>query len=155
MREQLIVWLYKFSFKFYGRLKTGRKEWLIPLHILRQYPVGSLGYDVADFLDKHGLNFQYKHESHDFYHTILGYETDVESEISMQFFLAGSGKRTIYLMGTLAIGLAVFPEKASFFIKHYQQGKMAEDISRWDFEDMLHEKTALLRARLYREMVFF
>jgi hypothetical protein len=62
-------------------------------------------------------------ESHDLMHLLTGVGADVVSEVELQFTLLGNGKRSLYLLGTVALGLCVYPEHAARFLMGFRRGQ--------------------------------
>src|ERR1700733_4738090 len=61
------------------------------LEALRAYPEGSLGREVAAYLDARGLPFKVRYENHDAIHAILDFETNIRGEMEVQAFLWANG----------------------------------------------------------------
>src|SRR5262245_1616754 len=57
------------------------------LATLRGYPDGTLGREVAKYLDARGLPFKVRYENHDAIHAILDYDTTTCGEMEVQAFL--------------------------------------------------------------------
>src|SRR5258705_11669256 len=54
---------------------------------LRDYPGGTLGREVAAYLDARALPFKVRYENHDAIHCITGYETNIRGEMELQAFM--------------------------------------------------------------------
>lgn len=109
---------------------------------------GSLGRAMYYFLNKGHYELMPWAETHDACHVILGYGTSVKEEVCLQFCLFGSGKRSIYLLGTLVMGFALFPEYWNDCIRAHRRGRQLIHFSNWSFEHLLNEPLDLLRQMI-------
>lgn len=151
IREKLLINLVEWTKPWLGRFfQKSKIPWKIGLKKLKTFPPGTLGGDLAHFLEKEGLSLMPKFESHDVYHVLLKYKTTVVDEARMQFFLMGNRKYTLYIIGTNVIALIFYPEKIQTFIKEFQKGRKAISIGKWDFEFLLNESTRSLRKMIFR-----
>jgi ubiquinone biosynthesis protein Coq4 len=118
---------------------------------MRQLPVGTLGYDLAHFLDTHDFDVMDKVENHDMYHVLLGYKPDVVSEIAMQFFLLANGRRSIDTLGMVTLGGAMYPFSWRVFVTAWRDGRAAHSVVDWELEHLIHEPTAILQSKIYNK----
>ncbi len=130
-----------------------RKRWSIQLTDLEQYPKNTLGKDLAIFLTKENFDLIAGLESHDIYHVLLNYSTEVEEEAQMQFFLLGNGKKSVYAIGTSFVAFLTMPDQWLAFWRAYRRGDQARKIHLWDFRFLLKEKTVQLRALMNETQV--
>lgn len=152
LRSKFLVFLFEISkpvYKFLFKQKT--KAWKTTLSDLAKMQANTLGNDLYIFLTEHGFNIESKLESHDVGHVLLQYPTDVMNEISMQFFYLASGKKSIYTYLTTILGLAILPESYNSFYIAFQHGKTAINFQSWNFEHLLKENTATLRAQIFNQ----
>ncbi len=120
------------------------------LKALREFPDGTLGREVAAFLDARGLPFKVRYENHDAIHALLGCETDIRGEMEVQAFLwanraSSPAGRILFLVGGLLL-----PEQWSAMRAAYHRGHAAAAIeeSRLPFR-LLESFTALKESTCY------
>ena len=139
IKKQLIVWLFKKSQSLYVRLfKRSKKPWNITKKELLTYPIETFGYQYGQFLDKNNFEILVKLERHDAYHTLTGYQSNVEDEIALQYLCYGNGKRSIYLFGVIILGTFLLPDYYKYYLKSYKVGKNANPFYHWNFKKILH-----------------
>lgn len=146
LREQFLIFLFEISKSPYRFVfKHHATAWKVTRSQLANYPQQTLGNDLYHFLKEHDFEVEPKLESHDVGHVLLQYDTDVVSEICMQFCYLGSGKKSIYSLLTSILAIAILPEHLSLYWTAYKRGKKMLNFQDWDFEHLLREKTNTLR----------
>jgi len=96
LRSQVLIALVeKTKYGYIYLTNKKRKHWLVNLAELKEYPENTLGKDLVNFLIQENFGLIPGLESHDVYHVLLGYSTEVEAEAAMQFFLLGNGKKIL------------------------------------------------------------
>ena len=90
------------------------------------------------FLDENGFEVNPKMESHDVFHVITGYGTEMHEEAAMQFFLIGNGKKSKLARISACVGFAVFPEYWRLYLASYRRGKATIHFSSWEFKELLY-----------------
>ncbi len=151
LRSRLMIALVeKTKTKYIQFFKKDAESWGLSLAELEQYPKETLGKDLADFLVREHFDLMEGVESHDVYHVVLNYSTEVEQEAQMQFFLLGNGKKSLYAIGTSVIAFLTMPDQWLAFWKAYNRGQQSLKVHLWDFRFLLKEKTANLRALVNR-----
>jgi hypothetical protein len=133
--------------------RASREAWGYTTHDLLMHPPNTLAGQLGLFLNKHQLEPVPKAERHDCFHVLLGFKTDVASEASMQWFLMGSGKKSIFTYGTALLSLLVLPEHYKQFFTAYKKGTAAIDISEWDFKSLLLHNTKSLRNIIFKSKI--
>lgn len=152
LREKLIILLFNYSKELYRIfIKRNVKPWSFSLQDLNKFRKGSLGKELATFLQKHHFDLEPKFEKHDIYHILTDYPTNVIGEISLSVFNVGNGKRSIYTIGVALIGVFIMLEEYQVFIKAYKRGKAARSFAKWKFEFLLNENTQELKKHIFRE----
>jgi hypothetical protein len=131
--------------------RSSRVPWGYSTNDLLMQPPNTLAGQLGLFLSVHRLEPVPKAERHDCFHVLLGFKTDVASEASMQWFLIGSGKKSIFTFGTALLSLLILPEHYKQYLTAYKKGKGAVDISEWDFKNLLFENTKTLRATIFKK----
>ncbi len=148
-RARLMHKLVSFSQPLYKKLSRQRQaSWDISVKQLLSYPINSLGRALGIFLQNHGYTLMAQFESHDVFHVLLAYKPRVLDEARMQYCLLGSGRRSLYTIGTCIVAGLVYPEFFLDFKSHYKRGKGLKDFSYWDFEAMLSVDICLLKRTI-------
>ena len=86
IRETILVSLYDKSKTLYARYFKSQDAWNIAKSTLLCYPDGTLGKMLGEFLLKNNFEMEDKLESHDVFHTIIGFDTKIEDEIACSIF---------------------------------------------------------------------
>lgn len=115
---------------------------------LFQMPKGSIGNDLAHYLDSHGFRLVEKYELHDVKHILLGYEMDTIGEIRLQFYLFGNGNQTLPVILSMAFGLCIIPEHFITFYRDLKRGEKAKPISELDYSVLVLENTKQVQQNL-------
>lgn len=116
---------------------------------LRQYPIGTLGNDIAKCLDENKLTLVPNFESHDLKHVLLDYKMTPVDEVRMQSFMLGNGNYTIPCFAILIFGTILLPEEWNTFYKDFKRGRQSKPISSWTIEDFANLETLNLRKRIF------
>jgi hypothetical protein len=122
-------------------LKRGKESWGLSTSNLLQYPYGTLGHSLGAFLQAQQLEPVPRAERHDCYHVLLQYGTSLLQESQMQWCLIGAGKRSIFTIGAALLSVIVLPERCYQYWQAYQRGKGLLNISKWQFNHLLHVPT--------------
>ncbi len=145
----------------------------VELPALRRLPEGSLGRAFAEFLDQRGLDpsglyhsslagtsdaerFKLHMErTHDLWHTVLGYDTDVASELGLQAFSIAqldSGLGYVIVSGGLLNGLLFAPEDArrrmEAITRGWRLGQSTRPLFGVDWASMMSWPLAQVREHL-------
>jgi hypothetical protein len=115
---------------------------------LRTYAPGSLGHEVAAYLDARGLPFKVRYENHDAIHAILDYETNIRGEMELQAFMWANNSsspagRVLFVMGGLLL-----PEQWGAMRRAYRRGRAAAAIEEHHLPLRLRERLVRIRERL-------
>ncbi|WP_170110584.1 hypothetical protein [Flavilitoribacter nigricans] len=147
LRERLMIWLVGITHPVYERwFRRRRPAWQHTTARLLRYEAGSLGRALGIFLTDNRISLIPRFEDHDVFHVLLEYDTTVAGESEMQFCLLGSGKRSLYVMGTCAIAWLAFPEYWPRFRTAYRRGRGLRRFHHWYFEYLLGEPLEEMRA---------
>jgi ubiquinone biosynthesis protein Coq4 len=92
---------------------------------LRAYPPGSLGHEVAAYLDARGLPFKVRYENHDAIHAILDYETNIRGEMELQAFMWANDSSSPAGRVLFVVGGLLLPEQWDAMRRAYRRGRMA------------------------------
>lgn len=146
MRARILEKLYDWSKIPYQRFFKQNDAWNISIKKLLKYPVGSLGNGLGKFLTKNSFDLQEKLESHDVFHVLTNTGVTVPEEISMQFYLLGNGKRSLYLFLVIVFGLLLYPDYLKLFKSTYSRGKNALPFHQLNFLKLLHQPISKIKS---------
>lgn len=113
------------------------RDFSINLEALRQLPEGTLGREVARYLDEN--NFEplnsgdWIQRTHDVWHVLTGLSPSEEDELILQAFTRAQVFRPSSAILVLA-GLLIGKCNLSDIIQGIQHGKIAESLIDWDIE---------------------
>jgi ubiquinone biosynthesis protein Coq4 len=155
-----------YSFLWHAHLKTssliakligpmvfnfGVKEdpWNLSTADLLQYPEGSVGKRVGEFLKKDHLEPIARAESHDVLHVLLDYSVTFKDEVGMQFFLRGNGNNSIASFLTSIGAWIILPTQWSYLRTSYARGKNCADVSKLNYKAVLIENIDDVKAKLF------
>lgn len=145
MRAIVLEKLYEWSVIPYQSLKKN-KAWDLGIEDLLQYPDTTLGYQMGRFLLQNNFDLQEKLESHDVFHVLTGTGITVPEEISMQFYLLGNGKRSVYLFSVILLGGLLYPDYYRLFISKYRRGKSSLPFHQLDFYKLLDQPIKRIKS---------
>jgi ubiquinone biosynthesis protein COQ4 len=132
------------------QIKSDRKV-EIDLEKLRQLPAGTLGCEVARFLDKQGFepieSGDWIQRNHDVWHVLTGLSPSVEDEIILQAFTRAQVFRPSCAILVL-LGLLSGKCTIGQIIKGLKHGKLADRLIDWDVESDWETPLSEVRERL-------
>ncbi len=111
---------------------------------LSEFPTGTLGNDLVNFLEKKDLKLLPHYAKHDVKHILLQYDTTGEGEVCLQCFMLGNGHLSFPVAATVLYGFITMPEYWNVFIKAYRRGKNSIPIKDWQWFSILQEPTQTL-----------
>lgn len=146
VRPKLVSWLIKTSVPL---LNLFRRPEPFPysLHDLRFFPGGTLGAATVSFLDKRQFDFLTKYETHDIFHTLLGYGTTTTGELRLQAFMWGNRSSSFAGRLLFLIGIVILPELWPQLHKDFARGRQARRINGADIPVLLHENIDNVRSK--------
>jgi hypothetical protein len=118
------------------------------LEELRSYSAGTLGREVAVYLDARGLPFKVRYENHDAIHAILDYETNIRGEMELQAFMWANGSSSPAGRVLFVVGGLLLPEQWSAMRAAFARGRAATPIEEGRLPFRLRETLSGVRARL-------
>ncbi len=118
------------------------------LETLRDYPPGSLGREVAAFLDARGLPFKVRYENHDAIHAILGYETNIRGEMELQAFMWSNDSSSPAGRVLFVVGGLLLPEQWGAMLRAFRRGQDALPIEERRLPKRLLEELEAVRSTL-------
>ena len=145
LRSSVLVWLtHSLALPI---LKLVRKPERFPYSRaqLNNFPLGTIGKDLADFLDSKDLLLLPYYARHDMKHILLEYDTTDEGEGSLQCFMLGNGHVSFPVLATVIYCFASMPEYWHHFVAAYKRGKQSASIGNLDWFAVLHTNTSELK----------
>ncbi len=149
MRERILHAIVNVQVPIYKTLMPKNKKWKYTKAQLLQFPEATLGKDVGVFLETNNFDFIPFLETHDVYHVLFGYKTTISDESRLYFFLLGTGKYSLEVLGTVAVSLILLPELIFDFEKHYERGKNCVRIRKRRFQNELYTPTEKIRKQIF------
>jgi len=128
---------------------TTDKNWGLSTTELLQYPEGSLGKALGDFLKLHEVEILTGAEYHDIHHILFDYSISFKDEVALQFFLHGNGKKSIASVSTRIGAWCLLPTEWKYLKASYERGKKCKDVSKLNFKNMLHDDFSQVKASLF------
>ncbi|MEI7964042.1 MAG: hypothetical protein WCH29_02665 [Chitinophagaceae bacterium] len=155
MKKQLIQWRAQLLVFLTHRLalpllKLIRKPECFPytLESLLRFAPGTLGYDMAIFLQQRELLLLPYYAKHDIKHVLLQYDTTGEGEVCLQCFMLGNRHISFPVLATVVYGFITMPEYWKIFGIAFKRGKRAIPISEWNWFELLQEPTQSLIQKI-------
>tara|TARA_R110002051_G_scaffold101623_5_gene172465 strand:- start:3698 stop:4153 length:456 start_codon:yes stop_codon:yes gene_type:complete len=146
MKALLLETLYEISKKPYQKYIKKNSPWDISAQDLLKFPNHTLGFHLSCFLLKYSFELQPKLESHDVYHVLTNTGVSVPEEISMQYYLLGNGKHSLYLFTVISIGTLLCLTHFKTFKSAYNRGKKSLKFHQIDFSKLLYVPIARIRT---------
>lgn len=145
-RKQIVQWVIDLAPSIVAAIYPPR-VWEFTLEDYRLLPKGTLGRDIADFLDERALGFLAHGEQHDVRHILLGYDMTTFDELRMQAFMVGNNLRW-HLVGWLILlfGGCLLPEWWTQLRQDFKRGQQAKDISKIQWLKLLRLPTSSLQS---------
>ena len=128
---------------------TTDKNWDLTTKQLHEFPEGSLGKALADFLTEHNVELLKGAEYHDIQHVLLGYSVSFKDEVALQFFLHGNGKKSFASISTRIGAWFLLPTQWKYLREAYQRGKCCKDISKLNYKALLYDDVASIKSELF------
>ncbi len=116
---------------------------------LCQFPEGSLGKDLYNFLEIRNLPLLKHYARHDLKHVLLGYETTDEGEACLQSFMFGNGRISFPVLATVVYSYLTMPEYWRKMKEAYRLGKKSKSIHGWSWNNIVFEQTSELRQKIF------
>jgi ubiquinone biosynthesis protein Coq4 len=110
---------------------------------------GSVGKDLAVFLDDKQLELFSHYARHDMKHVILGYDSTEEGELCLQSFMFGNGRISFPVLATILFGLLTSPEYWKKMYLAYQKGKACISIHNWNWFALIQRTTLEVRNEIF------
>lgn len=121
------------------RIEFERKRKNITAKQLVNYPEGSLGYNLGNYLLNGNNGTNVTAGSDDVFQLLIGHgQASVKEDIAVQYYLFGNGSNSLRTLLAMGIGLLMCPYHAGYFYKRYKEGKQALRFYDVDHFGMLH-----------------
>jgi ubiquinone biosynthesis protein Coq4 len=130
---------------------TKEKNWNLSTSELLQFPQGSLGNALGQFLKKSGVEPLAGAEYHDVQHVLLDYSISFKDEVALQFFLHGNGKRSIASVSTMIGAWCILPTQWKYLKASYKRGENSKDISALSLKTLLGKDLNQVKRELFNE----
>lgn len=154
LRKKMIEVGFTFTSNLYRYLYKKNKPWNISSSELISYPNYSFGFHLGVFLKENNFELIPKSERHDCFHTLLGYNTQVEGEIALQCARFGNGCRSIYMFMAVIVGFVLLPEYYDYYMESYLLGKKSLKFHHLKFKDRLYEPIEGFRKSIFSNVNF-
>ena len=128
--------------------KRHKKSWGLNRESLKNYPAGSIGLLLSNFLYENNIDLEPRMENHDFFHVVLNYNTTLPEEAALHFFLIGNGKRSHYPLIAAFVGFIFFPEFYDLYIDAYHRGRSSKHFVSWNVKENLNSDLDEFRKSL-------
>jgi ubiquinone biosynthesis protein Coq4 len=115
---------------------------------LKEFPAGTLGQDLFNFLESKNLELLPHYARHDIKHILLQYDTTDEGEVCLQCFMLGNGHISFPVSATVLYGFVTMPEYWKKFMIAYRRGKTSIPIKNWSWFSILNEPTISLIQKI-------
>ena len=125
------------------------KNWNISTAQLLQYPEGSLGKTLGEFLKQHEVELLAGAEYHDIHHILFDYPISFKDEVALQFFLHGNGKKSFASFSTRLGAWLLLPTQWKYLNAAYERGKRCKDITKLNYKALLYEDVSHIKASLF------
>jgi hypothetical protein len=137
LRVTTLEWMIIEAVPILNRFRQ-RSGWVHSLDDLRHFPEGSWGAYLARFLDLRGFDdFLPNYETHDAFHTLLGYETDVIGEMRLQAFMLGNRSASFAGRVLFVLGCFLLPELWPQLRLDLARGRQSPQIRQWNIPALL------------------
>lgn len=127
------------------------KNWNLSTAQLLQYPEGSVGKELGEFLKRSNVEPLAGAEYHDIQHVLFDFSISFKDEVALQFFLHGNGKRSIASVSTLIGAWFVLPTSWKYLRNSYERGRNCRDISTLNLKTVLHQDCREVKAYLFEQ----
>ncbi len=153
MREIIVNALVRYLFFPLVKLAYKPDYQRLDMNRLQNCPENSLGKSAYQFLTARGLSIFEGYELHDIKHALLGYETNLEGEISLQFFEFGNGNKSLPVVIVLICGIFIKPESIHHFIKAYKRGRHSFPLSELQLLSNLETQLTEIHKQLSKNKI--
>lgn len=147
MREKILGKLSHKATQLHNILKP-TESWNIEPSFLATYPEKSLGFALYKFYERNKFHPIAGMEYHDADHIILELNTDVKSEVILQFFLWGNGKRTFFSTLACLSSILILPEMWFTCLLALKKGRLFKPIWHVNLKNELLNTVGDVRSKV-------
>ncbi len=147
MRKNILGKLSHKATQLHNILKP-TAAWDIEPSALSTYPENSLGFELYLFYEKNKFHLIAGMEYHDADHIILELNTDVKSEVILQFFLWGNGKRTFFSTLACLSAIMILPEMWFNCLLAIKKGKSFKPMWHVNLKNELNNTIDQVRSKV-------
>ena len=145
LRSKLLEFLtHKIALPLIANFRN-KPKFIYSMNELLAFEEGTLGKDLALYLNEMNFKLLPNYEQHDCKHIILQYEMDEAGEAKMHFYFLGNRHYSIPVVSTCIICFFLMPEYWKLFYKEYQKGKLGKPFEDVDYNALVYLKTSDLR----------
>lgn len=149
MREKILGKLSYIATQLHNRIKPA-EAWNIKPESFAKYPVDTLGHHLFLFYKQNKFHPIAGMEYHDADHIILELNTDVKSEVILQFFLWGNGKRTFFSTLACLGAIIIIPEIWFNCLLAYKKGRTLQPIWHLNLRYELNNTIDQVRSKVLK-----
>jgi ubiquinone biosynthesis protein Coq4 len=149
MRSWLLVYLtHKLALPV---LKLIRRPEVFPYtrEALKSFPGETLGRHLIEMLEDNNLQLLTHYAKHDMKHILLDYPTTDKGEVCLQAFMLGNRHLSFPVVISVTFGALLMPEHWGSFIHAFRRGRAAKPIAGWNWAEIVHEKTKVLKRKIF------
>ncbi len=148
LRRQLLIWLAHDIALPYFKLVRRNYNFPYSLQQLRQFPTGTVGYELYLFFSDHDLDMLPHYEKHDIKHVVLGFPPSEAGEVCLQCFMLANGRITLPVVFSVIIGLLILPECWPACRKAWKQGWATPSLHQLDWFALVPQPLSEVREQL-------
>lgn len=120
----------------------------LQLEVLKAYPRGTFGKELADHMVAHQIDFLPVLEDHDMKHLLLDFPLTVAGEMRLSAFEFGSGNHSPQIAGVFFPAFIVAPEMWKELLDEFRRGKRNRHVRQIPLKDMLEEPIEKVKEKL-------
>lgn len=125
-----------------------KSEFNYSIEQLLTFPPGSLGNELAVYLNRKGFKLVSGYVRHDCKHILLRYEMDEVGEGCMQFYFLGNRRYSLTVILSVVLCLILMPEHFKKFVNEFNKGRRDRRFPDIDFNKLLFLNTDQIRNHL-------
>ncbi len=116
---------------------------------LMQMDKGTMGRELAEFIDAKSIELLTHYARHDMKHIALGFDTTEEGELCLQSFMLGNGRVSFPVLATVLFGLLTAPEYWKKMQSSFKKGKTCIPIHHWDWFALIPQQTKDIKNKIF------
>jgi len=147
LRHRVLSWMIRQSVPGLNLLRHP-PPWPYSSAELSRFSSGTWGAELAGFLQARHLNLLTKYETHDAFHVLLGYDTNVVGEIRLQAFMLGNRSASFAGRILLLLGSVLMPELRPQLYRDFMRGRNSPRLAEWNVPDMLAHSLKTLTTQI-------